>query len=149
MTTEKYTPKPQSGAPAVPFSDTEEAWFWFIQAQQARVDGARFSAGAGLIPRPCEPIDILNVISQLHRSRRLMMDHILVLRHYGRRLMAPDPRRVKEMRAHKLWAEAMERIEPVLVRKGIVEADTDFLRTPQPHTFWSCGAVTFERGQSL
>lgn len=149
MTTDKYTPKPSSTAAALPFADAAEAWFWFIQAQQARMDGARVVSGQGLVPRPCEPVDILNVISQLHRSRRLLIDHILVLRHYGRRMMAPDPRRVKEMRAHKLWAEALERIEPVLIRKGIVEDDADFTRHAQPNRFWTTNAVIFERGQSL
>jgi hypothetical protein len=42
--------------------NVEEAWFWFIAAQQARVDGARFASGAGMIPRPCEPVDILNIL---------------------------------------------------------------------------------------
>ena len=38
-----------------PFHDTEEAWFWFVLAQQARVEGARYTAGLSLTPRPCEP----------------------------------------------------------------------------------------------
>lgn len=149
MTTDIYTPRPSAHASTVPFADAEEAWFWFIQAQQARVEGARITAGAGLVPRPCEPIDILNVVSQLHRARRLLIDHILVLRHYGRRMMAPDPRRMKEMRAHGLWREALERIEPVLIRKGIVDDDSDFLRHAQPNKFWTTNAVIFERGQRL
>lgn len=105
---------------AVPFETVEDAWFWFIQAQQARNDGARIAAGQGASPRPCEPIDILKAAERLYRNRLLVMDHFLVLRHYGRRGYAPDPRRVKEARAAKLWREAMERLEPVLVRKGIV-----------------------------
>jgi hypothetical protein len=48
------------------------------------------------------------------------MDHLLVLRHYGRRMMAPDPRRTKEFRAWKLWTEALGRIAPALERKGIL-----------------------------
>lgn len=34
--------------------------------------------------------------------------------------MPPDPRRVKEVRASALWAEAMEALEPVMIRKGII-----------------------------
>ena len=49
----------------VPFDNVEEAWFWFIAAQAARNDGARFVAGAGLQIRPCEPIDILKVLDGL------------------------------------------------------------------------------------
>jgi len=103
-----------------PFESVEEAWFWFITAQQARNDGARYVAGAGNMPRPCEPVDILKVLDSLYRKRRLLRDHLLVLRHYGRRLMAPDPRRVKEKRAHHIWCEAFDRIGPVLAEKGII-----------------------------
>lgn len=104
----------------VPFISAEEAWFWFVRSQEARNDGARFVAGLGLFPRPCEPLDILKAVDRLTRQRRLLLDHLLVLRHYGRRSMAPDPRRVKEARAHRLWKEALERLEAVLERKNIV-----------------------------
>lgn len=113
-------PKPQNAAPSLPFSSAEEAWFWFIAAQQARVDGARFSAGAGLMARPCEPVDILKILDRLYRHRRLLREHLLVLRHYGRRYLPPDPRRIKEARAFGLWREALARIEPALEGKGIV-----------------------------
>lgn len=119
-TDKRYVPKPQAEMRTEPFGSAEEAWFWFIQAQAARNDGARFVMGQGLVPRPCEPIDILKVLDRLYRQRRLVMDHLLVLRHYGRRQMAPDPCRAKEMRAHELWREALERMEAVMERKGIV-----------------------------
>ena len=115
------SPRYATLAKAVPFASAEEAWFWFIQAQAAKNDGARFSVGLGLVARPCEPIDILKVVDRLYRQRRLIMDHLLVLRHYGRRLMPPDARRVKEVRAHGLWVEALERMTPILERKGIVQ----------------------------
>jgi hypothetical protein len=117
---DRYALKYTSDRTPEPFSSAEEAWFWFVAAQEARVDGARFSAGLGLIPRPCEPIDILKVLDQLYRNRRLLRDHLLVLRHYGRRRMPPDEKRVKEMRAHTLWSEAMNRMEEPLARKGII-----------------------------
>jgi len=41
-----------------PFDSAEAAWFWFVQAQVARLEGARISAGAGTFQRPCEPVDI-------------------------------------------------------------------------------------------
>lgn len=102
------------------FETVEEAWFWFVLAQQAKVEGARYTAGLSLTPRPCEPSDILKILNNLYRNRLLLWDHCLVLRHYGRRQLAPDPSRVKEVRAHKLWCEAMKRLEPVLIRKGIM-----------------------------
>lgn len=122
MTSEsEYPPGASYLAHTVPFSSVEEAWFWFIKAQQARNDGARVTVGQGLVPRPCEPVDILNVLDRLYRNRRLLIDHLKVLRHYGCRMMPPDQSRVKEMRAHTIWQEAMERLEPVLIRKGIVQ----------------------------
>lgn len=117
-----YAPKPQADIASSPFTSAEEAWFWFIQNQMAREDGARIAAGLSLVVRPCEPVDIYKIMERLYRGRRLLMDHILVLRHYGRRLMSPDPRRIKEIKAHGLWVEALSRMEEVMIGKGIVEA---------------------------
>ena len=36
-------------------------------------------------------------------------------------LMAPDPGRYREQRAHTLWREAFDRLHPVLRQKGIVQ----------------------------
>lgn len=116
---------PSIPAHTVPFQSAEEAWFWFVAAQAAKEDGARYVSGAGLYPRPCEPVDILKVLDRLHRNCRLLRDHLLVLRHYGRRNMAPDPTRAKERCAYALWTEALERIGECLVRKGIVEANVE------------------------
>lgn len=135
----KYPPQEPLDPNFVPFDSAIDAWFWFITAQQAKNEGARYTAGMSLTPRPCEPTDILKILDGLYRQRRLLRDHLLVLRHYGRRQMEPDSRRVKEMRAHTIWHEAMNRIEPVLVRKGIVRAKK--LTTPYPNKFWVCGAT--------
>ena len=122
----------------IPFKDAEEAWFWFIAAQEATKDGARFSAGLSLYPRPCEPIDILKVLDRLHRQRRLTRDHLLVLRHYGRRHLAPDPYRKKEARAYRLWAQALERMAEIFEKKGIIEKRRDV------HANWVQEALLFE-----
>ncbi len=119
-----YAPKPQADVDPTPFVSAEEAWFWFIQNQMARADGAKIAAGLSLTPRPCEPVDIYKVMERLYRGRRLLMDHVLVLRHYGRRFMSPDPRRAKEIKAHRLWVEALERMEESMVSKGIVQGKT-------------------------
>ena len=120
MTVTRQSPGAPDIKNTIPFNDAQEAWFWFIQAQAAKNDGARFAAGQGLYPRPCEPIDILRILDSLYRQRRLQMDHLKVLRHYGRRQMAPDLRRTKETRAHEIWREALTIMEPVLERKGII-----------------------------
>jgi hypothetical protein len=106
----------------VPFSSAQEVWFWFMDAQEARSAGARLMAGAGLHPRPCETVDILKIIDRLYRNRRLMMDHFMILRHYGQRKMPPDPYRAKEQRAYTLWHEALDILEEVFIAKGIVKS---------------------------
>lgn len=111
----------QKAENTTPFDSVEEAWFWFVQAQLAKESGARITMGQSVTPRPCEPIDVLRVLDRLYRQRRLLMDHVHVLKHYGLRQMAPDPERVREMRANMLWKEAMLRMAPVLIRKGIVK----------------------------
>jgi len=122
MTSQKPRDKTtHNPAKTVPFLNAEEAWFWFIAAQNAKNDQAKYTAGAGLYPRPCEPVDILKVLDRLHRNRRLVKDHLLVLRHYGMRHMPPDPTRRKEARAFQLWTEALERIAIPLEKKGIIE----------------------------
>lgn len=111
---------PLAAIPAHPFDTVEEAWFWFISAQEAKQAGARIRAGQGLVPRPCEPSDILCAIDRLYRQRRLLRDHVLVLAHYGRRQMPPEADRRREMRDHGLWVEALAILAPVLRHKGIV-----------------------------
>ena len=106
--------------PTTPFDSAEEAWFWFIQANEARQAGARVRAGQGLVNRPCEPLDILRTLDQLYRKRRLLRDHLLVLAHYGRRQFAPDIECRREMRDHTVWREAFAVLAPVLRDKGIV-----------------------------
>jgi len=120
MSRERFVPRPASTAHALPFASAEEAWFWFVQAHEARHAGGRVLAGVGDVPRPCEPVDLLRTVDRLYRQRRLLRDHLCVLAHYGRRLAAPDPRRHQEARASSLWREAFDRLAPVLRGKGIV-----------------------------
>jgi hypothetical protein len=124
MPREPYSPRTIAEIDTTPFDSAEEAWFWFIAAQKARNDGARVIAGQGLTPRPCEPTDILKAVDRLYRNRRLSMDHILVLRHYGVRFLPPEPARVREARASMLWDEAMERLGDALSARGIVQASS-------------------------
>lgn len=139
-----YSQKRVSDLDFTAFDNAEEAWFWFILAQDARNEGARTASGRSVTVRPCEPSDILNCLDRLYRNRRLTMDHILVLRHYGKRQLAPDPRRVKEVRAFTLWKEALERLEPVLARKGIIRPRLTL--ASRPGRYWAHSAIIYEGG---
>lgn len=143
MNKQRYTPKTADLSNASPFESAEEAWFWFMTAQAAKNDGARITAGQGLVGRPCEPADILQALSRLYRQRRLQMDHIRVLKHYGERHMPPDPRRPRELRAFLIWSEALERLESALEAKGIVRKAAWF--NPQAAANWARDVMIYER----
>lgn len=81
--------------------DIEDAWFKFI------LDGGR------------NP-DVLREMSSLHRKRMLLMDHLLVLRHYGAKGVAPDKRILKESKSAVIWADAMDRLRPMFIKLGHV-----------------------------
>ncbi len=144
---DRFTPKRQPDLKTTMFESAEEAWLWFILAQEARNEGARITAGLSLVSRPCEPMDILKCVERLYRNRRLVMDHILVLRHYGKRQLPPDPARIKERRAAQLWDEALERLEPVFIRKGIVRPQ--ITETLQPGIYWAHNAMIHQGGLSI
>ena len=120
MSRPPHAPAQTSHQTSLPFSTPEEVWFWFIEANQARLDGARFTAARGNVRRPCEPVDILRILDRLYRTRRLMMDHLRVLRFYGVRQMPPEIWRPREARAATLWREAMRALEPVFIAKKIM-----------------------------
>jgi len=103
-----------------PFENAEEAWFWFIAAYQARLDGARIRAGMADVPRPCEPLDIIRLVDRLYRQRMLLIEHMRVLLHYGKKHHAPDGRRPNEATAEMLWQQAIHVLELNFRAKGIV-----------------------------
>ncbi len=92
----------------VPFHSAEEAWFWTMAGRSARGAGARSVAGLGAKPRPCEPDDVIPLM------------HERILRIYGDRQVPPDPRHPGDRSAHKLWREALDRLDWPLRMKGIV-----------------------------
>jgi hypothetical protein len=103
-----------------PFLNAEEAWFWTMAALVARREGARIVAGKGLVSRPCEPDDVVKCLDRLYRQRRVDLAHARILRIWGERGTAPDPRALREKGDHRLWREALDRMEWPLRLKGIV-----------------------------
>lgn len=103
-----------------PFHSVEEAWFWTMAALTARRDGARIVSGAGLVTRNCEPDDVVKCLDRLYRHRRIDLQHARILRIWGERGTAPDPRQPREAGDWRLWHEAMVRLDWPLRVKGIV-----------------------------
>ncbi len=120
MAQQRYCPRPVSREEGEPFDTVEHAWLWSVQATIARHEGARVTAGRGLVARPCEPSDIMCVVSAMNRDRRLSDRHVSVLVRYGRRHGAPDATRRGEYRDARLWDEALDCLVPPLRDKGIV-----------------------------
>jgi len=107
---------PVSPLPAPPFPTTEAAWFWTAAALQARRD----PAAPRPLPGPCQPEDVVKCLDTLYRNRRVELLHVRILRIWGWRGVAPDPRRPKEGCDSRLWQEAMERLDWPLRARGIV-----------------------------
>ena len=103
-----------------PFGSAEEAWLWTMAALSARRDGARYTAGKGLLRRPCDPDDVVKCLDALFRQRRIDLGHARVLRVWGERQMAPSLAVAAERNDHRKWTEALERLEWPLRVKGIV-----------------------------
>ena len=91
-----YAPAARSAGKTEPFDSAEEAWFWTMAALVARRDGARIVSGAGLVQRPCEPDDVVRCLDRLYRQRRIDLQHARILRIWGERGCAPDPRAPRE-----------------------------------------------------
>ena len=103
-----------------PFRTVEEAWFWTMAALVARREGARFSARAGRVVRPCEPDDVVEWLETLYRRRRIDLTHVRILRVWGERQNAPDPTCVTERTDSRLWRETLDALEWPLRVKGMV-----------------------------
>ena len=86
----------------------------------ARREGARYTANKGAVTRPCDPDDIVKCLDALYRQRRIDLAHARILRIWGERQLPPSPNVLAEKNAHRLWVEALERLEWPLRVKGIV-----------------------------
>jgi hypothetical protein len=123
-------PAPRGRNRTEAFRSVEEAWFWTMAALIARRDGARIVSGAGLVQRPCEPDDVVKCLDRLYRQRRIDLQHARILRIWGERQQAPDPRAPRERGDSRLWREAMARLDWPLRVKGIIEGPS----LPMPET---------------
>jgi hypothetical protein len=109
--------KPPEQAAGTKFTNAEEAWFWCVRATEARHGGARPRAGMASTPRPCEAVDIQNVLLRLARHNILTDAHLGLLGRYGRLQLRPGSKTAHDL---KLWQQAMDRLGAALRQKGIV-----------------------------
>ncbi len=113
-------PEGRSGPRCEAFDSAEAAWLWTMAALIARREGARYTANKGRVSRPCDPDDVVKCLDGLYRQRRIDLSHARVLRIWGERQMPPNRLVAVERHDHKLWSEALERLEWPLRVKGIV-----------------------------
>ena len=119
-------PRPVRNSPAAPqphcqpFSNAEEAWLWTMAALIARREGARYTANKGLVTRPCDPDDVIKCLDSLFRQQRVTLAHARILRIWGERQITPSGVVVAERNDHRLWTEALERLQWPLQAKGII-----------------------------
>ena len=108
------------GSRTQPFDSAEAAWLWTMAALIARREGARYSANKGTVIRPCDPDDVVKCLDGLYRQKRIDLSHARILRMWGERQMAPSLAVAVERHDHRLWIEALERLDWPLRIKGIV-----------------------------
>ena len=109
------------GPEVQPFETAEQAWLWTMAALIARREGARYTANKGRTRRPCDPDDVVKCLDGLYRQRRIDLAHARILRIWGERQMAPSLAVAVERHDHRLWVEALGRLEWPLRVKGIVD----------------------------
>ncbi len=113
--------RPAVVSPATqPFDSAEHAWLWTMAALIARREGARYTANKGAVGRPCDPDDVVKCLDGLFRQRRIDLLHARILRIWGERQIAPSPAIAIEANDHRIWCEALARLEWPLRVKGIV-----------------------------
>jgi hypothetical protein len=109
-----------SASTYLPFADAAQAWLWTMAALTARREGARYTANKGSVSRPCDPDDVVKCLDGLYRQQRITLSHARVLRLWGERQIAPSAQVAAERHDHRLWVEALSRLEWPLRVKGIV-----------------------------
>ena len=115
--------------PNPPFPSATAAWFWTMATIEARhrPPGTVRIPPPGLEHAPCHPDEIVRCVDDLYRDRRIVLLHARILRLYGRRGRAPDPRRPAERCDRRLWTEAIEGLDERLRARGIVAGPPSWL----------------------
>ena len=101
------------------FQNAEEAWFWFCKYDGRT--GYKSNISNKRIIRPCQRDDIYIVVSKLYIAKKIGERHLKTLIKYGRMQIAPDSRVVEEQEEALWWDDAMDKLETIFIKKGIVK----------------------------
>lgn len=101
------------------FESAEEAWFWFCRYDNRT--GYKIKSSAHRVERPCFLDDIYIVVTKLYLAKKIHERHLKTLIKYGRMQIAPDKRILDERQEALWWNDAMDIIETLLIKKGIVK----------------------------
>lgn len=91
-----------------PFASVEAAWFSTARALRAGP------------ARPRHTDAVIRCLDRLYRHRRIELLHARILRIWGSRGVAPNPKRPGERSDWQIWREALDRMEGPLRAQGIV-----------------------------
>ncbi|MDR1476626.1 MAG: hypothetical protein LBI17_00680 [Rickettsiales bacterium] len=100
------------------FSGAEEAWFWYCRYENHTPYKANNSNA--VIERPCAVDDIYVSVAKLYLARKIGERHVRTLVKYGRAQVPPDPRVAGQEDEAMWWDDALDKLETILARKGIV-----------------------------
>jgi len=120
MARPRFSPRPTAEPPGEPFASAEEAWLWAVERYDSTLAGARPRAGRSTTPRAGDPRDVVNVAARLLRGGVLTRDQAAVLFQCAREKRLPDPRVPEERARLRTWRNALARLEPPLIAKGLV-----------------------------
>lgn len=100
------------------FDCAEDAWFWYCKYEKRTPYKSNNSND--VVIRPCVVDDIYLCVVKLYLAKKISERHIKTLVKYGRMLCPPDVRIKDEELEALWWDDAMDKLETVLRKKGIV-----------------------------
>lgn len=127
------------------YTSMEELWFAFMKTYQCLENMNHKEADNVSLPREHAEAykAILSILDKMFRARRLLIDHLRVLRFYGRRGLAPRLAVQKEALAHTLWLEAFKILEPLMIEEGYLADELQLKWKSAERDF----GVLFDRGE--
>ncbi|MBD5398134.1 hypothetical protein HDR60_01345 [bacterium] len=103
------------------FECAEDAWFWYCKYEKR--NPYKSNNSNKVIVRPCMLDDIYLSVVKLYLAKKISERHLKTLIKYGR-LQCPPDSRIKDEEMEALWwDDAIDKLETVLRKKGIVRCE--------------------------